>query len=166
MQTRSLNSIRARIARCNQPTTVTKKRPNPETISPPVSARNVKRIKSTTVEVDNNEYDLIEKFLDSPNKEINEPLKILLQQKLKEDISSMIDHLYRILREFLIKKCNSTQRLTKRLLQYEVSIQTLLAFIHSQSSSFQDEFIKKLNQIFEQDIKEEPKPEERIKILK
>ena len=165
MQTRSLNSIRARLARCNQPTPVTNKRTNTESVSrtPTPSA---KRMRSNPIETNTDEYDILTQFLDSPTKDMNESLKKFLQIKLHENSSPLIDRTYRILREFLLKKCDLKRVLTKQLQPYEVSTKTLLTYLHNQSSIFQTEFIKKLNQAFEQDIKQEVKSNEHITILK
>jgi len=164
MQTRSFNSIRARIARCNQPTIVSKKRTTTELLSsspPPI----LKRMKSTKIQQNNNEYDLINQFLNSFSKEINDELENILQQKLHEDISLFTDNIYRILSELMINKCDIILPLVKQLHPYEESIKILLVYINSKSSIFQQHFINKLNQTFEYEIKQQIS-NNRIQILK
>ncbi len=163
MQTRSFNSIRACIARCNQPTTVTKKRTTTELISPtPIS----KRMKLNKIEQNKNEYDLINQFLNSFSKEINDQLRKMLERKLHEDIALFIDDIYRIFSELMMNKCDMILPLVKELHPYEESIKILLAYINNKSSLFQQHFIKKLNQTFEYEIKQQPIYDDRIKILK
>ncbi len=165
MQTRSFNSIRACIARCNQPAIASKKRTTTELLSsspPPI----LKRMKSTKIQQNNNEYDLINQFLNSFSKEINDELGNILQQKLHEDISLFTDNIYRILSELMINKCDIILPLVKQLHPYEESIKILLVYINSKSSIFQQHFITKLNQIFEYEIKQQPISNNRIKILK
>jgi len=166
MQTRSLNSIRACIARCNQPIKETKKRTTTELISsssPPTS----KRIKSQkTEENKNNSYDLIKKFLHSFSKEINDELKNILEEKLQEDISLFNDNIYRIISELMINKCDIILPLIKHLHPYEESIKILLEYINSKSSIFQQHFINKLNQTFQYEINQQQIINDRIKILK
>jgi hypothetical protein len=164
MQTRSLNSIRACIARCNQPTAkTTRKRTTTELISPPPIS---KRIKSRKTEENNNEYDLINQFLNKFSKEINDELGNLLQEKLHDDISLFNDNIYRIISELMINKCDIILPLVKQLHPYEESIKILLEYINSKSSIFQEYFIKKLNQIFEYEIKQQQISNNRIIILK
>ncbi|CAF3583627.1 unnamed protein product [Rotaria sordida] len=171
IQTRSLNSIRTCIARCNQPTTVNRKRTATESILslPPMP----KRMKSIRIEQqkknnnnnNNNEYDLIIKFLNSFSKEINDDLKKFLQQKLHENILLFNDNIYRIFSDLMIYKCDIILSLVKNLHSYEESIKLLLVYIHSQSSVFQQHFITKLKQAFEFEIKQQQISNNRIKIL-
>ncbi len=165
MQTRSLNSIRACITRCNQPVTIPMKRTATESISPSSTPSN-KRMKSITIEQNTNEYDLINKFLNLSLQKMNDELEKFLRRKLDEDISLFIDHLYRILSEFMIERCKIEHVRDKKPQSYEKSITLLLTFIHNQSSRFQEHFIKKLNQTFEHEIQQQPIPNHRIKILK
>ncbi|CAF4327943.1 unnamed protein product, partial [Adineta steineri] len=152
MQTRSLNSIRSCIARCNQPKTITKKRTATEIISSPPKPS--KRIKSTTTQQTHNEYDLIIKFLNSFSKEINNELSQFIEQKLNDDILLLNDNIYRIISELLINKCNMILPFIKQLHPYEESIKILLIYIHSKSSRFQQYFLTKLNQTFEYETKQ------------
>jgi hypothetical protein len=164
MQTRSFNSIRACIARCNQPAIASKKRTTTELLSsspPPI----LKRMKSTKIQQNNHEYDLINQFLNSFSKEINDKLGNILQQKLHEDISLFSDNIYRILSELMINKCDIILPLVKQLHPYEESIKILLVYINSKSSIFQQHFINKLNQTFEYEIKQQIS-NNRIQILK
>ncbi|CAF2731689.1 unnamed protein product [Rotaria sp. Silwood2] len=165
MQTRSLNSIRTCIARCNQPTPVNRKRTATELISslPPIP----KRMKSTRIEQQkyHNEYELIIKFLNSFSKEINDDLRKFLQQKLHEDILLFNDNIYRIFSDLMIYKCDIILPLVKNLHAYEESIKLLLVYIHSQSSVFQQHFITKLQQAFEFEIKQQQISNNRIKVL-
>jgi hypothetical protein len=161
MQTRSLSAIRTRIARCNQPTTITKKRTTTESISPS-STPSTKRSKT---EQNTNEYDWINKFLNLSSQKINDELGDNLQRKL-HDMPSFIDNLYRILSEFMIKKCKIELTRDEKLQPYEKSIIVLLKFIHNQSSIFQNNFIEKLNQTFAYEIQQKPMSNDRIKILK
>ena len=170
MQTRSLNSIRACISRCNQPKTATpKKRTAAEVISsspPPPS--NTKRRKSTRIEQNTNEYDLIKKFINSFSKEINDELRKIIEQKLIEDISLFNENFYQIISELIINKCDIILPLVKNLHPYEESIKILLTYINSKSSIFQQHFFTKLNQSFEYEIKQQQQQisNNRIKILK
>ncbi|CAF0787771.1 unnamed protein product [Adineta steineri] len=152
MQTRSLNSIRSCIARCNQPKTITKKRTATEIISSPPKPS--KRIKSTTTQQTHNEYDLIIKFLNSFSKEINNELSQFIEQKLNDDVLLLNDNIYRIISELLINKCNMILPFIKQLHPYEESIKILLIYIHSKSSRFQQYFLTKLNQTFEYETKQ------------
>jgi hypothetical protein len=161
MQTRSLSAIRTRIARCNQPTTITKKRTTTESISPS-STPSTKRSKT---EQNTNEYDGINKFLNLSSQKINDELGDNLQRKL-HDMPIFIDNLYRILSEFMIKKCKIELTRDEKLQPYEKSIIVLLKFIHNQSSIFQNNFIQKLNQTFAYEIQQKPMSNDRIKILK
>ncbi|CAF3361589.1 unnamed protein product [Rotaria sp. Silwood1] len=166
MQTRTLNSIRTCIARCNQPTIVNRKRTATELISelPPIP----KRMKSTRTQQqqqNSNEYDLIIKFLNSFSKEINDDLQKFLQQKLHEDILLFNDNIYRIFSDLMMYRCNIILPLVKNLHRYEESIKLLLVYIHSQSSVFQQHFITKLKQAFEFEIKQQQISNNRIKIL-
>jgi hypothetical protein len=166
MQTRSLNSIRSCIARCNQPKTVTKKRTATELLSSSPPPSNAKRRKSTRIEQNNNEYDLIKKFINSFSKEINDELRNILEHKLNEDILLFNDNIYRILSELMINKCDIILQLVKKLHPYEESIRILLSYINSKSTLFQQHFITKLNQSFEYEIKQQQISNNRIKILK
>ena len=159
VQTRSLSSIRACIARCNKPSTTvtTKKRTTTESIiSPPPTSKRRK-----------NEYDLIEKYLHSFSKEINEELKEFLEEKLHENLSLFIDRFCSIINELLFNKCNLILLQIKKLHPYEESIQILLKYINSKSLTFQQSFIQKLNQSFEFEIKQQSQiSHNRIQILK
>ena len=165
METRSLSSIRARIARCNQPTTIPKKRTTTESISPS-STPSAKRRKPSQIEPKNNESDSIMKFLNSSSKEMSEELKKIVQKKLHENYSVFIDDSYRILMELMKKKCNIKDSLVKQFHPYEETIRILLTFIPSQSVIFQEDWIKKLNQTFEHEIKQVKISHDQVKILK
>jgi hypothetical protein len=161
MQTRSLNSIRSCIARCNQPIKEVKKRTTTEL---PIS----KRIKFQKTEENKNLYNLITKFLNSFSKEINDELKNNLEEKLQEDISLFNDNIYQIISELMINKCDIILPLIKHLHPYEESIKILLGYINSKSSIFQQYFINKLNQTFQYEINQQQQQilNDRIKILK
>ncbi|CAM4897953.1 unnamed protein product [Rotaria socialis] len=165
MHTRSFNSIRSCIARCNQPTTANRKRTATESIAslPPIP----KRMKSIRNEqqIQTNEYDLIHKFIDSLSKEINDDTRNFLQRKLNENILLFNDNIYRIFSDLLFSKCDIILLLVKELHAYEESIRTLLVYIHSQSSVFQQHFITKLTQAFEFEIKKQSIQHNQIKIL-
>jgi hypothetical protein len=163
MQTRSLNTIRACIARCNKPTAIAQKRTATESISPsPIP----KRVKSTRIEEKKNEYDVFAKFITSSSKEMNDELRKIIEIKLHDDISLLIDHLYRIVSDLMITKCEMILPLVKHLHPYEESIKILFIFINSQSAVFQHQFITKFNQIFEYEIKQKHICNNRIKVLK
>jgi hypothetical protein len=165
MQTRSLNSIRACITRCNQPTIRTRKRTATELILPPPPTI-PKRMKSIKLEQTTNEYDSVNRFINLFSKEINDELNKIIERKLHDDILLFNDNLYRILSELMINKCDVILPLVKQLHPYEESIKILLTYIHSKSSIFQQHFTTKLNQIFEYEIKQQPISNNRIKILK
>ncbi|CAF2139577.1 unnamed protein product [Rotaria magnacalcarata] len=165
MQTRSFNSIRSCIARCNQPAIVNRKRTATESMAslPPIP----KRMKSIRNEqqIQTNEYDLIHKFIDSLSKEINDDTRNFLQRKLHEDILLFNDNIYRIFSDLMFSKCDIILLLVKELHVYEESIRTLLVYIHSQSSVFQQHFITKLTQAFEFEIQKQSIQHNQIKIL-
>lgn len=161
MPTRSLTSIRARIARCNQPSVSTTKRTTTEIISPTPTSKRIK------FEKKQNDYDLINQFLNSFSKEINDKLRESLEQKLHEDLSLFNDNIYRIISELMINKCDMILPLVKQLHPYEESIKILLECINNKSSIFQQYFIKKLNQTFEYETKQPQQiSNNRIRILK
>lgn len=164
MPTRSLTAIRACIARSNQAVPVSRKRTATQSISslPPIP----KRRKTTKSEPHENEYDRINKFINSFAKQIDEDLKKVLQQKLNEDILSFHDNLYRTFSELMVYKCDIILPLVKTLHPCEESIKLLLQYIHSQSTVFQQHFITKLKQTFEYEIKQQNPCNKRIKIIK
>ena len=165
MQTRSLNSIRACITRCNQPITRSTKRTATELISPP-STIAAKRMKSIKTEQTNKEYDLVNQFINLFSKEINDELNNIIERKLHDDILLFNDNIYRIVSELMINKCDIILPLVKHLHPYEESIKILLSYINTKSTIFQQHFITKLNQVFEYEIKQQQISNNRIKILK
>ncbi|CAF0961905.1 unnamed protein product [Adineta ricciae] len=155
MQTRSLNTIRSCLARCNQPVTNIRKRTATLALAPTSSASSTapKRMKSMKIEQSTNAYDSITKFLNSLSKQIHDEVGQMIEQKLQEDTSLFNDHIYRIISELMINKCSIILPLVNQLHPYEESIQVLLSFINSKSTIFSKHFIAKLNQTFEYDVK-------------
>ena len=169
MQTRSLNTIRSCLARCNQPVTNIRKRTATLALAPISSAPSTapKRMKSMKIEQSTNEYGSIMKFLNCSSKQINDEVGQMIERKLQEDTSLFNDHIYRITSELMINKCSIILPLVNQLHPYEESIQVLLTFINSKSTIFSKHFIAKLNQTFEYDVKQDQSTTHKhIKILK
>ncbi|CAF0901418.1 unnamed protein product [Adineta ricciae] len=156
MQTRSLNTIRSCLARCNQPVTNIRKRTATSALASTSSVPSTapKRMKSMKIEQSANEYDSITKFLNSLTKQIHDEVGQMIERKLHEDTSLFNDHIYRIISELMINKCSIILPLVNQLHPYEESIQVLLTFINSKSTTFPKHFIAKLNQTFEYDVKQ------------
>ena len=158
MQTRSLNAIRTCIARCNRPTASTGKRAVRESTSP-VS----KRMKPTI-----DEYQIVEQFLHRSSNDISDPLKNFLERKLQEDIVEFSNHLYGLISEVMMKKCDTILPLVKHLHPHEESTKVLLVHLNSKSTVFHQHFLPKLNQAFDDTVKQSSATHSnnRVKILK
>ena len=144
MQTRSLNAIRTCIARCNRPTASTRKRPTLE--SPPPVA---KRMRPTI-----DEYHIVDQFFHRSSNDISDPLKNFLERKLQEDIVELSDHLYRLVGDMMMKKCDMILPLVKHLHPHEESTKVLLMHLNSKSTVFHQSFLPKLNQAFDDAIRQ------------
>lgn len=165
MQTRSLSSIRACIARCNKPAAGTRKRAAAEqtSVSPP---KIPKRMKSTTPNESANNADPIESFLLSLSKDIHADLTELIERKRNENMTSFYDHVYDLVTELLFSKCDVILPLVKQLHPYEESVKVLLTCINSKPAMFQQHFHGKLNRAFESEVKQQAQiSHARVKIV-
>ena len=165
--TRSLNSIRACIARCNKPAQTTQQKRTTTTTTADVHTSPIsKRRKPNSVEPKpSNSYDLIDKYLENSSKDLNEQLREFLDENLQNHLSILIDRLHEILDDFLVKKCDIILVQVTKLHSYEESIEVLFKYIHSKSSSFLKDFLMKLNQKFEFENQERKRSNKRIQIL-
>ena len=165
--TRSLNSIRACIARCNKPAQTTQQKRTTTTTTADVHTSPIsKRRKPNSVEPKpSNSYDLIDKYLENSSKDLNEQLREFLDENLQNHLSILIDRLHEILDDFLVKKCDIILVQVTKLHSYEESIEVLFKYIHSKSSSFLKDFLMKLNQKFQFEIQQAQRSNKRIQIL-